>query len=89
MPYKIIHKYENLITVKVINGPSKKVKSPYLADISINSKTELAHSPGLELCGFIAKDSTVAVSTTDNEKRKSKYTVELVQVKNDDNKKYG
>ena len=87
MPFKIIHKYDNLITAKVINRPSKKIKSPYLADISIDSKTELAHSPGLGLCGFIAKDSTVAVSTTDNEKRKSKYTVELVQVKNDDNKK--
>ena len=83
---KIIHKYENLTVVKVINRPSKKIKSPYLADILINSKNELAHSPGLGLCGFIATDSSVAVSKSDSEKRKSKYTVELVKVKNDDNK---
>lgn len=83
---KIIHKYDNLVQVSVINRPSKKIKSPYLADISIKSKTELAHSPGLGLCGYISKDSIVAVSSSDNEKRKSKYTIELVKVKNDDNK---
>ena len=73
---KIIHKYDNLMEVKVINRPSKKVKSPYLADVLVNNKNEMAHSPGLGLCGFIATDSTVAISTTDNPKRKSKYTVE-------------
>ena len=83
---KIIHKYDNLMEVKVINRPSKKVKSPYLADVLVNNKNEMAHSPGLGLCGFIATDSIVAISTTDNPKRNSKYTVELVKVKNDDNK---
>lgn len=87
MPYKIIHKYNNLLTVKVLNRPSKKIKSPYLADICIDSKNELAHSPGLGLCGFISTDSTVAVSSSDSEKRKSKYTIELVQVENDNKKK--
>ena len=87
MPYKIIHKYNNLLTVKVLNRPSKKIKSPYLADICIDSKNELAHSPGLGLCGFISTDSIVAVSSSDSEKRKSKYTIELVQVENDNKKK--
>tara|TARA_E500000178_G_C16956199_1_gene723786 strand:+ start:160 stop:972 length:813 start_codon:yes stop_codon:yes gene_type:complete len=83
---KIIFKYDNLEIATVINRPSKEIKSPYLADILINKKKELAHSPGLGLCGFITIDSVVAVSKAKGE-RKSKYTVELVQVINDDNKK--
>ncbi len=83
---RIIHKFQDLQIVEVINRPSKEIKSPYLADILINKKKELAHSPGLGLCGFITSESIVAVSTTDNEKRKSKFTIEMVKVKNDDNK---
>ena len=83
---KIIYKYNNLEIAEVINRPSKKIKSPYLADIKIKNKEELAHTPGLGLCGFITKESIVAVSEAEGE-RKSKYTIELVQIKNDDNKK--
>ena len=83
---KIIYKYNDLIVADVINRPSKEIKSPYLADILIKKKTHLAHSPGLGLCGFITVDSIVAVSKSDSDKRKSKFTIELVKVKNDDNK---
>jgi sugar fermentation stimulation protein A len=82
---KIIYKYNNLEIAEVINRPSKKIKSPYLADINIKNKEELAHTPGLGLCGFITKESIVAVSEAEGE-RKSKYTIELVKIKNDDNK---
>ena len=83
---KIIYKYDNLVVLDVVNRPSKEIKSPYLADILIKKKKYLAHSPGLGLCGFITTDSVVAVSKSDNEKRKSKYTIEMVKVKNDENK---
>jgi sugar fermentation stimulation protein A len=63
----------------IINRPSKLVKSPYMADISINDNIELAHSPSLGLCGLIVKDVNVFVSECDNECRKSKYTIELVK----------
>ncbi len=83
---KIIYKYNDLHTADIVNRPSKEIKSPYLADILIDKKTELAHSPGLGLCGYITKDSVVAVSKVEGN-RKSKYTIEMVQIKNDDNKK--
>ena len=73
--------------VKVINRPSKTVKSPYMADIEINNKIELAHSPSLGLCGLIITDVDVMVSQSTNETRKSKYTIELVQNLNPKKKK--
>ena len=42
----------------------------------INKKEELAHSPGLGLCGFITTGATVAVSKNDSKNRKSKFEVE-------------
>ena len=41
---KIIYKFDELTVVEVKNRPSKKIKSPYLADILVNKKEELAHS---------------------------------------------
>ena len=83
---KIIYKFNDLIIADVINRPSKQIKSPYLADININNNEHMAHSPGLGLCGFITSGSVVAVTSNDSESRKSKFTIEMVQVKNDDNK---
>jgi len=65
--------------VKIINRPSKKIKSPYMADIEINGNIELAHSPSLGLCGLITENVFVLVTKCKNECRKSKYTIELVQ----------
>ena len=83
---KIIYKFNDLIIADVINRPSKKIKSPYLADVIIDKNEHMAHSPGLGLCGFITSGSVVALSKNDSDKRKSKFTVEMVQVKNDDKK---
>ena len=68
-----------IIEAKVINRPSRKIKSPYMADILINNNDELAHSPSLGLCGLIDKNTEVLVSKCDNDCRKSKYTIELVR----------
>ena len=73
--------------VKVLNRPSKTVKSPYMADIEIDNKIELAHSPSLGLCGLIVTDVDVMVSESKNNTRKSKYTIELVQNLNPKKKK--
>lgn len=77
----------NVQKVKIINRPSKTVKSPYMADIDINNKIELAHSPSLGLCGLIINDVDVMVSQSTNDTRKSKYTIELVQNLNPTKKK--
>ena len=76
----------------VINRPSKKIKSPYLADIKLFDDANnlidiehLAHSPTLGCNGMIA--SNVIVYVTENndekdEKRKSKYTIFNIQISN-------
>lgn len=76
----------------IINRPSKSIKSPYLADIQINNttntttNTEIAHSPSLGLCGLIINNVNVMVSECNNNCRKSKYTIELVEIKDLENK---
>lgn len=72
----------------IINRPSKDIKSPYIADIKINDKIELAHSPALGLCGLIINNVHVMVSECKtNSCRKSKYTIELVKINDPENKK--
>lgn len=71
----------------IINRPSKNIKSPYLADILIDNKIELAHSPALGLGGLITNNVNVMVSNCEGECRKSKYTIQLVKVKDQENKK--
>ena len=66
----------------VINIPSKIVKSPYMADIKINNKEVLAHSPSLNLCGLIDKNTDIYVSKCKSDSRKSKYTIELIKYNN-------
>jgi len=72
---------------KIINRPSKSIKSPYLADIEIDNNIVLAHSPSLGLCGLIINNVNVMVSECNNECRKSKYTIELVKIRDPENKK--
>ena len=50
-----------LIKATVIARPSKKVKSPYLADINIDGKEYLCHSGALGCSGHIIAGSTVWV----------------------------
>ena len=50
----------------------------------------MVHSPALGLCGYIRPGSTVAISEKSdckNSVRKTKHTIEMVELKNDDNKK--
>jgi sugar fermentation stimulation protein A len=77
----------SILKAKIINRPSKIIKSPYVADIDINNISELAHSPSLGLCGMIVEDANVLVSVCENKCRKSKYTIELVQSLDSKNKK--
>lgn len=76
----------------VINRPSKKIKSPYLADIKLFDDANnlidiehLAHSPTLGCNGMIASNVIVYVTENNNEKdekRKSKYTIFNIQISN-------
>lgn len=70
---------------QVLDRPSKKIKSPYLADIidPLTKETVLAHSPALGCCGLIVPGSKVLV-VSKNTKAKSKYSIDFVI----DEKKY-
>ena len=41
----IIHKFKKTYIGTVLNRPSKKNKSPYLADVKYNAKKYIAHTP--------------------------------------------
>ncbi len=69
---------KEFIKAEVINRPSKIIKSPYLADIKINNRDALAHSPSLGCKGLIKKGTTVLVSEKDNKNIKSKYSIDLI-----------
>ena len=80
---------EKFFKAIVVNRPSKIIKSPYLADIKLfNENNEIidenhiAHSPALGCCGLIVKDTIVYLVKSDNENRKSKYTIYNVEIKN-------
>lgn len=84
-----IFSLKDLIKGKIINRPSKIIKSPYLADVKLaNNKRELVHSPALGLCGYISENSIVLMNKIEPKKnRKTKYTIELVQVLTENKKK--
>jgi sugar fermentation stimulation protein A len=76
----------DIIKAKIVNRPSKTIKSPYMADIQIDDNIILGHSPSLGLCGLIKTDTNVLVSKCENDCRKSKYTIELVETINNNKK---
>jgi DNA-binding sugar fermentation-stimulating protein len=77
----------------VVARPSKSVKTPYVADIMLESRGNgifQAHTPALDNCGMIVPGSTVYVSRTDGReddesdtgiesKKKTQYTVWVAQ----------
>ena len=71
-----------LVSAKIVYNLQKN-KSPYLADIEVNNKVEIAHSPALGLSGLICSNAEVKVKPIDcvNSKRCSKFTIEKVLVK--------
>ena len=75
----ILYSYTNLIGAdKLVKRPSKSVKSPYMADIIIEDNESLAHCPALGVSGLLNCESEFFCSKNEDEKRKSKYTIELV-----------
>lgn len=70
--------YETIRAI-VKKRPSEKIKSPYVADIIIEDKTYLAHTPGLHLGGQIVEGSVVYVEKS-NEKSKTDYKIICVLI---------
>ena len=51
-----------LIEGTVIKRPSQHIKTPYVADVSLNGESVLAHSLSLGCCGMADKGATVLLS---------------------------
>jgi DNA-binding sugar fermentation-stimulating protein len=68
-----------LIKAKVLARPSKKVKSPYLADIDINGIEYLCHSAPLGCSGHIVEGSTVWVLEKSESNAKSTHEIYLIE----------
>jgi len=68
-----------LIKANVLARPSKKVKSPYLADIEIDGVEYLCHSPALGCSGHIVEGATVWVLQKNGSKTKSSHEIYLIQ----------
>lgn len=62
----------------VVNRPSKKIKSPYLADVKMNGKDLIVHSPALGMSGMISKNSVVYITPISNPK-KTTHRINLVK----------
>jgi DNA-binding sugar fermentation-stimulating protein len=88
MESSIIYSIDKLYKAIVINRPSKVCKSPYLADVAVyNDEKEIieenvmAHTPALGCCGYVEADSIVYCTKSASKTAKSKYVVQISQMK--------
>jgi DNA-binding sugar fermentation-stimulating protein len=78
-----LHNLPNLFRAKVINRPSKTIKSPYVADILLDDGTEtLCHTPGLGCSGLVSTGRYIYVSKASGTKAKTSFTAQISE--NDD-----
>ena len=70
-------------TKSLIKGKLVKRYKRFFTDIKLNKKIITAHCPNTgSMKGLLDEDNDVFISETDNPKRKLKYTLEIIKVKN-------
>lgn len=73
-----LYSFSSLQKAVVLKRPSAVIKSPYVADIQLESgATVLCHTPGLGCCGLVEAGRTVYVSQSRNPAAKTAYTAQL------------
>lgn len=77
----ILYNYEKLYDAIIINRPSKIIKSPFVADISIDGEEFLAHTPSLGCCGLCDKGSKVKCIKINAEKCKYRVCITSIITK--------
>jgi DNA-binding sugar fermentation-stimulating protein len=65
-------KLDNLIEGTVIKRPSKIIKSPYVADISMENKEILGHTASLGCCGLADVGATILMKKIDQKQNNNK-----------------
>jgi len=81
----LIHTISNIVEGFIIQRPSKKIKSPYVADVMVGNEEYLAHCPSLGLCGMITKGSLVFM-TESSTNTKTDFKIHCVLVQEEDAK---
>jgi DNA-binding sugar fermentation-stimulating protein len=85
----LLLKIDELVKGTIIKRPSYFVKSPYVADVQLDTKSFLAHTPSLGCCGLSDKGSIVYLSPNQNVSKtkpknemglKCEYTVYLSEI---------
>jgi sugar fermentation stimulation protein A len=70
-------------TKRLIKGKLIKRYKRFFVDIKVNKKLVTAHCPNTgSMMGLLTVNNDVWISKTDNPKRKLKYTLEIIKVKN-------
>jgi DNA-binding sugar fermentation-stimulating protein len=79
----MLYQLDNLVEASVVKRPSKQIKTPYVADVLLNNKEVLGHSPALG-CGGLADAGSTIFMIPANEKSKCDYTLYLSEVSDED-----
>ena len=64
----LILKIDNLVEGTIVKRPSKLVRSPYVADVTINNDEILAHTASLGCCGLCEAGSSILFVPMKNKK---------------------
>ena len=78
---KELIQFQNIIQLEILHRPSKKIKSPYVADaINKNGDEFLVHTPGLGLADQCLPGSKIFATPSKNKNSKTDYIAQSVSV---------
>jgi DNA-binding sugar fermentation-stimulating protein len=75
-----MYQLEAPVETTIVKRPSATCKTPYVADITIDTMDTLAHTPALGCCGLSDKGSIVVVTKLEAGKTKCSHRVELAKL---------
>ena len=82
---KELIQFQNIKQLEILHRPSKKIKSPYVADaINKNGDEFLVHTPGLGLADQCLPGSKIFATPSKNKSSKTDYIVQSVSVNEKD-----
>ena len=82
---KELIQFQNIIQLEILHRPSKKIKSPYVADaINKNGDEFLVHTPGLGLADQCLPGSKIFATPSKNKSSKTDYIAQSVSVNEED-----
>jgi len=73
--------FDSFVKASISKRPSKHIKSPYVADIIIDDKEYLGHTPALGCCGLSESGRDVFVSKMSGANTKCDYRINVALIK--------